>query len=45
MWYLVSVNCKKNRQECEKGVKLHFGLLFIKKDRHLTVYLKLNLVC
>lgn len=30
---------------CEKGVKVHSGLLFVQKDRHLTVYIKLNLAC
>lgn len=44
MWYLTSVNCKENREECENEIKVHSSLLFIQKDKHLTVYLKFESV-
>lgn len=39
MWCLTFVNCKENREECENEIKGHSALLFVQKDRHLTVYL------
>lgn len=41
-WFLSTA---KRTDKNEKGVKVYSSLLFIQKDRHLTVYLTRNLVC